>query len=218
GQLEGRLKTTNALFDKLLARLDTPANRAREEMLKNLFADYAKSAKDIAKLKTEILQLADGDASRKTTLEKQLKTLVSDGSVAVASQMADMTEASTGIARESIAKADAEAKAEFRRAEYLGLGVAAFVIVILCGSAIFGVVSIGRPLARLVPELKKLAGGDFNVTVPGIGRKDEVGQIAEAAEMVADRVGTTIVDIKTSASEVTTASAEISTSTDALSH
>src|SRR4029078_1208897 len=65
GQLEGRIKTTNALFDKLLARLDTPANRARVEMIKNLFADYAKSAKDIAKLKTEILQLADGDASRK---------------------------------------------------------------------------------------------------------------------------------------------------------
>jgi methyl-accepting chemotaxis protein len=217
GQLEGRIKTTNAMFDKLLSRLDTPANRARVEMIKNLFADYAKSAKDIAKLKTEILQLADGDASRKATLEEQLKTLVSDGSVAIASQMADMTEASTGIARESIAKADAEAKAEFRRAEYLGLGVGAFVIVILCGSAIFGVVSIGRPLAKLVPELKKLADGDFNVVVPGIGRKDEVGEIAEAAEMVADRVGATIVDIKMSASEVTNASAEISTSTTDLS-
>src|SRR4029078_5841458 len=74
-----------------------------------------------------------------------------------------------------------------------------------------------RRVARLVPELKKLAGGDFNVTVPGIGRKDEVGQIAEAAEMVAHRVGTTIVDIKKSASEVTNASAEISTSTTDLS-
>jgi methyl-accepting chemotaxis protein len=79
------------------------------------------------------------------------------------------------------------------------------------------IVSIARPLSALVPELKKLADGDFNVTIPGLGRKDEVGQIAEAAEMIAERVGATIGNIKISANEVTNASAEISTSTTDLS-
>ncbi|MDI1346803.1 MAG: methyl-accepting chemotaxis protein, partial [Pseudolabrys sp.] len=76
---------------------------------------------------------------------------------------------------------------------------------------------ISRPIVALVPGLEKLAQGDFNVNVPGVGRKDEVGQIADAvAEMVA-RVSATIGEIKASGREVTNASAEISTSTTDLS-
>jgi methyl-accepting chemotaxis protein len=76
---------------------------------------------------------------------------------------------------------------------------------------------IVKPLGRLVVELKKLAEGDFNIKLDGLGRKDEIGQISDAAEMVAERVGATIGNIKLSASEVTNASAEISTSTTDLS-
>ncbi len=77
--------------------------------------------------------------------------------------------------------------------------------------------AIAKPIIALVPELNKLADGDFNVTMPGLGRKDEVGQIANAAETLAQRVGSTIGNIKISANEVTNASAEISTSTTDLS-
>jgi methyl-accepting chemotaxis protein len=76
---------------------------------------------------------------------------------------------------------------------------------------------VARPIAGLVVELKKLASGDFNVSLPWANRKDEIGQIAEAAKMVAERVGATISDIKSSAREVTNVSAEISTSTTDLS-
>jgi methyl-accepting chemotaxis protein len=76
---------------------------------------------------------------------------------------------------------------------------------------------IVRPIGHLVGELKKLAEGDFNIKLDSIGRKDEIGQISDAAEMVAERVGATIGNIKLSASEVTNASAEISTSTTDLS-
>ena len=76
---------------------------------------------------------------------------------------------------------------------------------------------IGTPLAGVVAELKKLAAGDFNVSLPWAGRKDEIGQIAAAAEMVAERVGATISNIKMSARDVASASVEISTSTTDLS-
>jgi methyl-accepting chemotaxis protein len=83
----------------------------------------------------------------------------------------------------------------------------------------FAVVQAGiaRPIAQLVGELKKLADGDFNISLPGLGRKDEIGQISAAAELVAERVGSTITNIKAAANEVTSASAEISTSTTDLS-
>jgi methyl-accepting chemotaxis protein len=76
---------------------------------------------------------------------------------------------------------------------------------------------IARPLTGVVGELKKLAAGDFNVSLPWAGRKDEIGQIAAAAEMVAERVGATISNIKMSARDVANASAEISTSATDLS-
>ncbi len=81
---------------------------------------------------------------------------------------------------------------------------------------IFGRV-VAQPIRKIATVLSELATGDFTVTIPGVGRKDEVGQIAAAAEAIADKVGATIGNIKVAASEVTSASAEISTSTTDLS-
>ena len=98
---------------------------------------------------------------------------------------------------------------------YLSVATASAIVFAL---AFFLVqAGISRPIGKLVTELRKLAEGDFNVMIPGVGRKDEVGMIAAAAEAVVERVGTTIGNIKTAASEVTNASAEISTSTTDLS-
>ena len=76
---------------------------------------------------------------------------------------------------------------------------------------------ISRPVVALVPQLRKLADGDFNISLPGLGRKDEIGEISAAVEMVVEKVGTTINNIKIAATEVTSASAEISGSTTDLS-
>ena len=42
--------------------------------------------------------------------------------------------------------------------------------------------SIAVPMRRMVEAMKKLAAGDFNVVLPGLGRKDEVGDMASAVE------------------------------------
>jgi methyl-accepting chemotaxis protein len=98
---------------------------------------------------------------------------------------------------------------------YSAVGTATVIVALLA----FLLVQTGivKPIGRLVIELKKLAEGDFNIKLDSLGRKDEIGQISDAAEMVAERVGATIGNIKLSASEVTNASAEISTSTTDLS-
>jgi methyl-accepting chemotaxis protein len=76
---------------------------------------------------------------------------------------------------------------------------------------------VSKPLQVLSEAMRRLADGDFTVAIPGVGRKDEVGLIATAAEAIADGVGATIGNIKLAATEVTSASAEISTSTTDLS-
>ena len=90
--------------------------------------------------------------------------------------------------------------------------VAVFAIAILIVQTM-----IAGPLSRLVPELNKVAEGDFNVALQSTGRKDEIGQITSAVELVVEKVGATISGIRMSANEVTNASAEISTSTTDLS-
>jgi methyl-accepting chemotaxis protein len=46
--------------------------------------------------------------------------------------------------------------------------------------------SIIRPLARMTAALKALAAGDRSVVIPETGRRDEIGQMAKAAEVFKD--------------------------------
>ena len=126
---------------------------------------------------------------------------------ATVSDMDKSTEAAANVASSDVASAITVTVVSIGMALAVVLGMA-FALVQ------FGV---SRPIAQLVVELKKLANGDFNIVLPGLGRKDEIGQISAAAELVAERVGSTITNIRAAANEVTSASAEISTSTTDLS-
>lgn len=41
---------------------------------------------------------------------------------------------------------------------------------------------ISRPMIAMCAAMRKLAGGDFDVVLPGLGRKDELGEMASAVE------------------------------------
>ena len=90
-------------------------------------------------------------------------------------------------------------------------------VLLFVGVIAFAVVTIARPLRALTRPLDELAKGNFAVKVPGIGRKDEIGQIACAVDLMAAKVREALLQIKVSAREVTNASAEIATSTTDLS-
>jgi methyl-accepting chemotaxis protein len=49
--------------------------------------------------------------------------------------------------------------------------------------SIFGVIAqVTRPLSRLSTAMRELADGNFDVVLPGLGRKDEIGAVAQAVE------------------------------------
>jgi methyl-accepting chemotaxis protein len=64
----------------------------------------------------------------------------------------------------------------------LVFAVAAAIALVLLGSAWLMTRAIGAPLRRLAGALGAIAGGDAGVAVPDRGRRDEIGQIAEAVE------------------------------------
>ena len=99
----------------------------------------------------------------------------------------------------------------------LSVGLLLTTVLLFVGATAFCVWTVARPLRALTKPLDELASGNFAVVVPGLGRKDEIGQIATAVNAMAGKVRNTLAEIKASAREVTNASAEISTGTTDLS-
>jgi methyl-accepting chemotaxis protein len=64
-----------------------------------------------------------------------------------------------------------------------------FVTLLGVGGLLFGAVlawllgqGISRPMIAMCAAMRELAGGNFDVVLPGLGRKDEIGEMASAVE------------------------------------
>ena len=75
------------------------------------------------------------------------------------------------------------------------------ILMLAAGGFLLGAVlalllgkGISRPMTAMCKAMRELAGGNFDVVLPGLGRKDELGEMAGAVEefkMQADRQGRT---------------------------
>src|SRR3954466_14000139 len=77
---------------------------------------------------------------------------------------------------------DAESEATIGKTEQL-------VLMLAVGGTLLGAVlafllgtGISRPMIAMCKAMRELAGGNFDVVLPGLGRKDEVGEMAGAVE------------------------------------
>jgi methyl-accepting chemotaxis protein len=64
----------------------------------------------------------------------------------------------------------------------LMMGGALGIGLILFGVTRWSIRSVTEPLGGMVAQMGKLAAGNFDVVLPGLGRKDEIGGMAEAVE------------------------------------
>jgi methyl-accepting chemotaxis protein len=106
---------------------------------------------------------------------------------------------------------------EAQHALILKAGIIFALFLLICGLVIVITRGMKRDIRGLNDSMNEIADGNFFVVPAGFGRKDEIGQIAEAISSMEDRVRAAITEVKASAREVTNASAEISTSTTDLS-
>src|SRR6266446_3768631 len=60
---------------------------------------------------------------------------------------------------------------------------AGLILVLALAVSMFVARGITRPLQRMTGAMKDLAGGKLDVEVPGIGRRDEIGEMADAVEV-----------------------------------
>jgi methyl-accepting chemotaxis protein len=94
---------------------------------------------------------------------------------AVASRI---TERGKQRSEEARVLAAAEAASVERTSLIAGIATA----LLLIGTCVFSVFTIARPMRALSVSMEELAAGNFAVMLPGLGHKDEVGDVAGAVE------------------------------------
>jgi methyl-accepting chemotaxis protein len=155
-----------------LSYTDDPVNKDRLETLDKLTKDYiGVSGELVAAAKNY------GD-----TVEKVQRA------VDIGNDMNALIDQST---EQLIAAADqrnAQAAAERARVDRVDLGIGLFVIVVLCGAAIFGALAVIGPIRRISAVLLEIAHGNGNIAVPYTGRADEVGDNARAAQTFKEKL------------------------------
>jgi methyl-accepting chemotaxis protein len=218
--LEDRYKTFHNYVDPLVQEAKDPETRASIERLMTLADQYLATAKDILTAKTALVEIETrqlDDIPRVKSLNEQINRIASERILPIRAETDSLIEKMVQSTLERVRLEKDKADEEMRSAERINTVIGAMATLVLIASAVFGALSIARPLRALTGPINELAAGNFNVAVDGVGRKDEVGQIASAVSAMAARVRETIGEIKQSALEVNSASGEISTSTTDLS-
>ena len=104
----------------------------------------------------------------------------------------EMTESAAAINKGSAAmktdlladqkRLESESDATIGETERLILILAAGGFLLGCVWAFFLGKGISRPIAKMCGAMRELAAGNFDVVLPGLGRKDELGEMAAAVE------------------------------------
>ncbi|TKW80282.1 MAG: HAMP domain-containing protein [Bradyrhizobium icense] len=186
--LAARQQDFNKFADAMLKVARSPENRARMEKAKSLAADYVKGAQQISVARSEELSLraagASADASEKIAkLNAEVGRIAREVTLPIAAEVEALSNQITEFAMHSAHEVRQAANAEALSVERTSLAAGVAVALLLIGTCIFSIFTIARPMTALSNAMKELAGGNFNVVLPGLGRKDEVGDVAEGVEL-----------------------------------
>jgi methyl-accepting chemotaxis protein len=112
-----------------------------------------------------------------------MATLVRDKALPIAREMGELSDKIAAAAIHQAEEASAHAASTTATVERLGMGIGSFVVLVLIGSAVFGALSIAKPIRKIAEVLLELGGGNKQVDVPYVGRGDEIGDAANAANI-----------------------------------
>ena len=157
---------------------------ARTQMLKNSLGSLTA---DDERMKPKIQEVADLLTDYQAAFAKFV-----DNTAKVDVLSGKMTEAAAAITKEATSIKDGllERSQQLARESAEEAHSTGRFVTILGGAGIaFGVLlawllgrGISRPMIGMCSAMRELAGGNFDVVLPGLGRKDEIGEMASAVE------------------------------------
>jgi methyl-accepting chemotaxis protein len=154
-------------FSLVLMEMDLPYE-VQEKISLNLnrysrdFSDWVGAARDVARAEADIMKTFSGF---EPLLVEALKEI---------DRLAAMADASEMALRDAM---------KMRMA-----GALALAALMMCALSLLLGRAISQPISAMTSALTKLAGGDFNVVLPGLHRHDEIGEMAGAARIFKDNM------------------------------
>jgi methyl-accepting chemotaxis protein len=194
----------------------SPENRARIEKMSALADDYLnRAAREIVAVQKQAVEIeakrsANGDLApeleeRLVKLQREVARIAREVGLPMAKELDELSNKVVDFAKHRAEEERAAAQQAMSSAERNSLVIGAVVALVLIATCIFSIFTIARPLQSLTRSMRELANGNFDVVLPGLGRKDEIGDIAGA-------VG----DFKVKAAEKARAEAEAKTEQDRI--
>jgi methyl-accepting chemotaxis protein len=183
--LTTQLNSARKFVEEMLKLSRAAENRARMEKLNARAEDYVKGAQQIAAVRSEVVAAgaAGPDAAAKITqLNGEAARIAREVTLPIAAELEALANQIVDFAKHRVEEVNAESNREMAASERTSLIVAVCTILLLIGTLVFSFFTIGRPMRALSVSMEELAGGNFSVVLPGLGRKDEVGQVAGAVE------------------------------------
>src|SRR5438105_4680376 len=183
--IAARLKSVNHFADEMLRLSKSAENRARIEKLRAKADDYAKGAQQIAAVRAEAIAAAGGGAdvaARITKLNEEAVRIAREVTLPIAAEIEPLANQVADFAKHSVEEQAAQGVREMAAAEWESLALGLGTILLLIITSIFSFFTIARPMRALSVSMDELAGGNFAVVLPGLGRKDELGAVAAAVE------------------------------------
>ena len=183
-QIAVRLKSVTHFADEMLKLSKSAENRARIEKLKAKAEDYAKGAQQIAAVRAQAIAAAGGAeaAAQVAKLNEELMRIAREVTLPIAAELEPLANQIAEFAKHSVEEQAAQAAKEMAAAEWESLAIGIGTMLLLIATSIFSFFTIARPMRALSSAMEELAGGNFAVVLPGLGRKDELGAVAGAVE------------------------------------
>src|SRR5882724_6748957 len=186
-QLAQRLQSVNKFADAMLNLSHAAENRVRIEKLKARAGDYLKGTQQIVAVRGEAIGLGAAGAGSEAAaqlakLNGEAIRIAREVTLPIAAELEAIAPEIAEFATHKVEEQNAELVQEMASAERVSLAVGGCAILLLLGTWVFSIFTIARPMRALTVAMEELAGGNFAVVLPGLGRKDEVGDVAGAVE------------------------------------
>ncbi|MBW5440858.1 HAMP domain-containing protein, partial [Bradyrhizobium canariense] len=164
----------------------SPENHKRIDRLTVLIGNFQKGEQQIEAIRKQELALEsrkDGEAATQLAkLTAEIIRIRKEMLMPTNAEISELADEITNFAKHESAEARTAAETEAASVARTSFVAGVLVALVLIGACVFSIFSIARPMRALTVAMEKLAGGDFAVVLPGLGRKDEVGGVAGAVE------------------------------------
>jgi methyl-accepting chemotaxis protein len=187
-----RQKSAVESAEAMLKLSKSPENHERIEKIKTLVGDYARRAQEISTVRSEAIGIeakrsAGSDlpaeaVTRIAKLNEDAARIAREFGLPIAAELDSLIAKVVDFAKHKAQEENAAVLQELSSAERNAMIIGITAALLLIGACVFSVFTIARPMRALSISMEELANGNFGVVLPGLGRKDEIGDVAGAVE------------------------------------